>query len=43
MTEKIEYAREIIKRYLDLGEKHNIGYSKSYLAQVLLNEYPDAF
>ena len=40
---KIEYAREIIKRYLDLGEKHNIGYSKSYLAQVLLNEYPDVF
>lgn len=40
---KIEYAREIIKRYLDLGEKHNIGYSKSYLAQVLLNEHPGVF
>ena len=40
---KIEYAREIIKKYLDLGEKHNIGYSKSYLAQVLLNEHPGVF
>ena len=40
---KIEYAREIIKRYLDLGERHNIGYSKSYLAGVLLNEHPDLF
>jgi hypothetical protein len=32
---KTELAREIVREYIDLGVKHNKGYSKRFIAMVL--------
>ena len=39
----IAIAREVVARYIELGEKYNRGYSKRFMADVLFNENPDKF
>mgnify|MGYP001179297439 FL=1 len=40
---KIDVAREYIEKYIQLGIKHNRGYSKKYIATVLSEDHPDLF
>jgi predicted phosphodiesterase len=40
---KIDVAREYIEKYIQLGIKHNRGYSKKYIATVLSEDRPDLF
>ena len=39
----IAIAREVVARYIELGEKYNRGYSKRFMADVLFHENPDKF
>src|SRR5690554_90726 len=40
---KTDLAREIVREYIDLGIKHNRGYSKRFIAMVLQSKNPDIF
>jgi len=40
---KIDIARKYIEKYIQLGIKHNRGYSKKYIATVLSQDHPDIF
>lgn len=40
---KIAIARDVLARYIELGEKYNRGYSKRFMARVLFSENPDKF
>ena len=40
---KTDLAREIVREYIDLGLKHNRGYSKKFIATVLQSKNPDIF
>ena len=40
---KTDLAREIVREYIDLGIKHNKGYSKRFIATVLQSKHPDIF
>ena len=40
---KIAIARDVLARYIELGEKYNRGYSKKFMARVLFSENPDKF
>src|SRR5690554_2596158 len=40
---KTDLAREIVREYIDLGIKHNRGYSKRFIATVLQSKHPDIF
>ena len=40
---KVDYVREIVQRYIELGITHNTSYSKRFIATVLQSEHPDLF
>ena len=40
---KVDYVREIVNRYIELGITHNTSYSKRFIATVLQSEHPDLF
>jgi len=46
MTERngnIDIARSLIDKYIEIGKANNIGYSKRFLASILVSENPDKF
>lgn len=40
---KTDLARAIVREYIELGIKHQRGYSKRFIATVLQSKYPDVF
>jgi len=40
---KLDLAREIIKKYIEIGKQTGRGYSKNFIATVLVSENPDIF
>ena len=40
---KLDLAREIIEKYIEIGIRTKRGYSKNFIGTVLLSEYPDVF
>lgn len=40
---KTDLARAIVREYIELGIKHQRGYSKRFIATVLQSKYPDIF
>ena len=40
---KSDLARSIVQEYIELGIKHNRGYSKRFIATVLHSKHPDQF
>ena len=40
---KVDIARKYVEKYIQLGIKHNRGYSKKYIATVLSQDHPDIF
>ena len=40
---RADLAREIVREYIDLGIKHNRGYSKRFIAAVLQSKHPDVY
>ena len=40
---KIDLAREIIEKYIEIGIRTKRGYSKNFISTVLLSEHPDIF
>lgn len=40
---KLDLAREIIEKYIEIGTRTERGYSKKFIGKVLYNEHPDLF
>ena len=40
---KLDLARQIIERYIEIGTRTERGYSKNFISTVLLSEHPDIF
>ena len=43
MKSKNDIAREYVEKYIELGLKNKVGYSKRWIASVILAEHPEKF